>query len=309
MTDTVTSLDTKTKPLPTHLHPEFAHFAFMPNDERIHFVQSPRWIGYPKAKNIHDMMLSLLKYPEQEKMPNLLIVGEANNGKTALLKHFYRKFGEPVTVDLEVRKPIIYIQANASSSEKEFYMAILDGFNAVYNYSSSTMQLKHQVVHYVRNFHTKMVIIDEIHSLLSGSPRQQRHMMNVIKWLCNALCIPFVLAGTKSALQVLHTDPQHISRFQVMELPLWKYDKEFAKLVGSLERVLPLKEPSQLTIPEKLSVIFEMSKGCVGYTKQFVAQSAINAINNNSEHIRLQDLQNTKWTFNRHNGVLEYNHQ
>ena len=45
--------------------------------------------------------------------------------------------------------------------------------------------------------------------------------MNAIKYLCNALQLPIVLSGTKDAVRILHTDPQHASRFDVAELPVW----------------------------------------------------------------------------------------
>lgn len=282
-----------------HIHPEFAPIAYYDLEERIKFIQSPRWIGYSKAKEITDILQTLLSYPTQDRMPNMLLIGEANNGKTSLLKRFASKFGEPIIINDTVKKPVLYIQANSNASEKDLYIGLLDGYNGVFNYSSSIAQLKHQAIHYIRNFHTRLIIIDEIHSLLSGSAKQQRQIMNAIKFLCNDLNIPFVLAGTRSALQVLHTDPQHISRFDVKELPLWKYDIEFARLVASLERVLPLKEPSNLIEPDKLMLIHELSKGCIGYTKRFIAESAINALKNGVEYIRLEDLQHTKKAFNR----------
>ena len=70
-----------------------------------------------------------------------------------------------------------------------------------------------------------MLIIDEFHSLLVGTPRLQRQVMNAIKMLCNELQIPIVDVGTKDAIRVLHTYPQHASRFDVAELPTWKLDQ------------------------------------------------------------------------------------
>ena len=70
-----------------------------------------------------------------------------------------------------------------------------------------------------------MLIIDEFYSLLVGTPRLQRQVMNAIKMLCNELQIPIVGVGTKDAIRVLHTHPQHASRFDVAELPTWKLDQ------------------------------------------------------------------------------------
>ncbi|BCO27332.1 hypothetical protein MIZ03_2220 [Rhodoferax lithotrophicus] len=66
--------------------------------------------------------------------------------------------------------------------------------------------------------------------------------MNAIKLLCNELAIPIVGVGTREAVRVLHTDPQHASRFEVMNLPLWELNKEFQQLLVGFEKVLPLKK-------------------------------------------------------------------
>ena len=273
-----------------HILPKFAGMALLDNESRIEFIRQPRWIGYSKAKEINDLLMTLYSYPPQDRMPNLLIVGDPNNGKTSLLKRFHDQMGEAVIINDEVVKPVVYLQAPPSGSEKDLYLSLVRAYGGITSDTTTVASARYQAMHHIRHFKTKLVIIDEIHSLLAGTSKQQRLIMNAIKFLCNDLNIPFVLAGTQSALQVLHTDPQHISRFDVAELPLWKMDKEFARLVRSFERTLPLKEPSELTAPDKLTAIFEMSKGCIGFTKRFIGECAIRAIERGSESIELKDI-------------------
>jgi hypothetical protein len=54
-------------------------------EERIAKVRGGRWIRYPLADRIAAKLEELLLLPKAHRMPNLLIVGETNNGKTALL--------------------------------------------------------------------------------------------------------------------------------------------------------------------------------------------------------------------------------
>jgi hypothetical protein len=42
----------------------------------------------------------------------------------------------------------------------------------------------------------KMLVIDELHNLLSGSRSQQRRLLNLLRWLGNELRIPLVGVGT-----------------------------------------------------------------------------------------------------------------
>jgi hypothetical protein len=67
----------------------------------------------------------------------------------------------------------------------------------------------------------RMLLIDEIHNLLSCSARDQRAALNAIKYLANKLRVSIVAAGTYEALHVMRSDPQIATRFKQDELPLW----------------------------------------------------------------------------------------
>ena len=67
----------------------------------------------------------------------------------------------------------------------------------------------------------RMLIIDEIQHLLSCNAREQRAALNAIKYLANTLRMSIVAAGTHEAVHVMRYDPQIVSRFEQMELPIW----------------------------------------------------------------------------------------
>jgi hypothetical protein len=64
-----------------------------------------------------------------------------------------------------------------------------------------------------------MLIVDEVHSILAGTFREQRIFLNAIRFLANELRIPLVCAGTHEAKQALMTDQQLADRFEAFELP------------------------------------------------------------------------------------------
>ncbi|OOS25592.1 TniB family NTP-binding protein [Moraxella pluranimalium] len=288
---------TNRKEMPAHLHPKFAHMAFMSNDERLLFMAEPRWLTYPVAKQVMGMLDFLLKVPTQSRMPNMLLIGESNNGKTALLNKFVDAHEPYLSADDKPVLPVVFVQAPATigTSGKEIYMSLLNAYSAPYTHKYTALQLQDQLLHFVRWCQTRLIIIDEIHSILTGTSRQQRLVMNSLKHLCNELKIPFVLSGTIDAVQVLHTDPQHASRFDVVELPLWKLDEEYATMVASFERILPLKEPSFLDAADKLPMIHSISRGCLGDTKRLLVAAATSAIKNGRESITSKDIEENKW--------------
>jgi len=85
-----------------------------------------RWIRYARAEQIGARLDELLVLPKTHRMPNLLIVGETNNGKAALVKHFVHRHPRQLTAPRTIlRIPVIAVQAPPVPDERRFYRAIL----------------------------------------------------------------------------------------------------------------------------------------------------------------------------------------
>lgn len=281
-----------------HVHPDFRHIMLLTDQERIDFLDQPRWVGYQQARTILDTLHGLLRKPTKPRMPNLLIVGEPNNGKTTIIRNFYNDAGKGfVEEDGDVRavKPVILAEAPPSADEKGLYISILEKFYAPYRHSDPASKLRFQVLHLMRSCRVRMLIIDEFHSLLTGPSHKQREVMNTIKLMCNELAIPIIGVGTREAVRVLHTDDQHASRFDVMALPLWEMDKNFQRLLMSFETILPLKKPSKLHAPELASLIHTISNGRIGDLHRLLVECATQAIQSGQEQIDKQLVEKNKW--------------
>lgn len=280
----------------SHIHPDFLHVMGLSSEERLAFLDEPRWIGYDGAKMILDSLSALMVKPQRPRMPSLLVVGESNNGKTTIIRRFFDLCGQPyVNDDAQPVKPVILAEAPPSADEKGLYISLLERFFAPYRATDSTAKLRYQVIHLFRACHVKLLVIDEFHSLLTGSSTKQREVMNAIKLLCNELCIPIVGVGTREAVRVLHSDPQHASRFDVISLPLWLLDKDFQKLLASFEKVLPLSLPSRLHQPEMASAFHAISSGNLGDLHRLLVECARAAIESGDEQITLDIIKNKSW--------------
>lgn len=280
-----------------HLTETAASKLVLSNSERIRHIQRPRWIGYGRAKEVLDKLDDLLDYPRQERMPNMLLIGETNNGKTKLITRFRELHpaienpgGEAIKI------PVLYIQAPPGPDERGLYNAIL---NRLFEHSprtQSTDAKRDQVVAVLRRVELGMVIVDEIHHLLAGSYAKQRSCLNVLKYLGNELCVPIVGIGTAEAMRAVQTDPQLANRFIPEVLPKWTKNAEFARLLASFERIIPLKLPSGLTSPDLASAILERSGGTIGEISTLLNTAAISAIKSGEERITVEILAACQYT-------------
>jgi hypothetical protein len=279
----------------SHINERFRDVAVRSKEDRIAFLDEERWIGYTQADAIIDMMRSLMEKPKKPRMPNILIVGDSNNGKSTVIERFKKLYGESyVNGEGDAVIPVL-VAESPTPDEKGLYAAILEEFLTPYRTTDSAAKLRYQVIHLMRDCHVRILIIEELHSLLAGTAMQQRLVMNVLKFLCNELCIPVVGVGTRDAVRVLHTDPQHASRFDVVKLPTWEMDKEFRRILQGIEQILPLRFPSNLSDREKAPLLLSISEGNLGNLRFLLNECAKEAIQSGQEYIDLEIIKSKSW--------------
>lgn len=270
----------------SHLSDTAAAKLALSDRDRIQHIKKPRWIGYGRAKDILVKLEDLLVHPRQERMPNMLLIGETNNGKTMLVSKFRDLHPASENPDGEaVNIPVLYIQAPPSPDERGLYNAILNRLFERSPRSQPTDAKRDQVVDVLRRVNLGMVIVDEIHHLLAGSYVKQRNCLNVLKYLGNELCVPIVGIGTAEAMRAVQTDPQLSNRFMPEVLPKWTKSAELARLLVSFEHVIPLHRPSQLASPELASRVLDLSGGTIGEMSALLNAAAIKAISSGEEQI------------------------
>ncbi|MGZ2746200.1 TniB family NTP-binding protein [Burkholderia stagnalis] len=279
-----------------HLTEATARLLDLDDTARIERIRSPRWIGYPRAKEVLAKLEDLLTYPKSHRMPNLLIVGDTNNGKTMLIERFCTQHpaddnpgGDGVIV------PVLSIQAPPVPDEGRFYNAILELLFAPYKPNDRVDKKQLQVVKLLRYVGLKILVIDEIHHVLAGNLNRQRAFLNVLKFLGNELQVPIIAAGTRDAFRALQTDPQLANRFEPALLPRWELNNDFLRLLASFERMLPLREASNLHDTALASRLFSMSEGYIGELSRVLTKAAACAVESGAERIDAKVLDRIDW--------------
>jgi type II secretory pathway predicted ATPase ExeA len=265
-------------------------------EERLDRIRRPRWIGYTRAKKLLDKLDDLLTHPKTHRMPNLLIVGDTNAGKTMLANRFVQVHPADKTLGGEaVIVPVLAIQAPPGPDEGRFYNAILEALSTPYNPRERVAQKQIQVLRMLKRIGIQMLIIDEVHNVLTGSVTKQRHFLNVLKYLGNDLQITLVGLGTKEALRALQADPQLANRFEPAALPPWQLNQEFQMLLASFERALPLRQPSRLADAQLARKLLALSEGSLGELSVLLTSAAVYAVRSGIERIDEQVLVAIDW--------------
>lgn len=281
---------------PSHLSDATAKQLELDDAARIEWIRQPRWIGYPQAKSILARLEALLAYPPSHRMPNLLVVGDTNNGKTMLVQRFCNQHPADDNLDGDsVRVPVLYVQAPPIPDESRFYNAILELLFASYKPNDRVDKKQFQVLKILRAVGLKLLVIDEIHHVLAGSLNRQRTFLNVLKYLGNELQIPIVAVGTRDAFRALQTDPQLANRFEPALLPRWTFDTDFLRLLASFEKLLPLRQPSVLHDTTLATKLFSMSEGYIGEVSHLLVKAAVTAVQSGKERIDAKLLESISW--------------
>lgn len=268
------------------------------DEERIDLILRERWVRYVKAKEILDKLDELLIYPKRHRMPNLLIVGDTNNGKTMIASRFQQLHPIDENVDGDaIVCPVILVQAPPTPDEGRFYDEILRKLSAPFKPKDPPGKKLFQVLTISDRVKLKMLIIDEIQDILAGSLRNQHKFRNAIKHLGNELQIPIVGVGTQEAFNAIQTDPQLANRFMPISLPRWEIGdtvkckkNPYLKLLSSFESVLPLKEQSNLTESRVALKLLNMSEGLIGELSAILNEAAVKAIRSKKERIDVNIL-------------------
>lgn len=269
-----------------HLFDETIQLLDASKEDRVRYVNEDKWIGYPRAQQILDRLEDFITYPQVDRMPNLLIIGDSNNGKTKILRRFLDRY--PVGIDEETylnTQPVVFISAPSKPDENAFFIRLLEEMLVPYAKNDSAAVKRERVIRVMKVRNTKMILIDEIQHIIAGSFNSQKSFLNAIKDLSNSLKIPIIGAGIEDAFHAIQVDPQLANRFQVEVLERWKFESKesriaFAQLIASIEKRLPLPEPSYLYKKPYIEQIHYLSDGLIGEAVLVIKQLASYAIKN-----------------------------
>lgn len=269
------------------LSPRALELLDAPDDVRIEHIRRPVFIPYGVATALLSEMAALLEHPQTNRMPNLLLVGRSNNGKTELLKEFRRRYPAEERLNEDaIYAPVVYVECPPGPNDSMFLDQALKTLGIDPKSSAGPKDKIEALATQLIKVKTKVLLLDELNSILAGSVTKQLLLLTTIKYLSNQTKISIVAAGTAAALQAIATDTQLESRFPVRLLKRWKdADRDFRKLLASFEFILPLRKASNLSKLQTAKLIYGLTEGILGDIAQLIRDSAVAAVLSGEEAI------------------------
>lgn len=262
---------------------------------KLDYMDTHKFIPYPKAVEILDAMERCLKGKRKPHMPSYVVSGDSHNGKTSLIHEFMLRHPPTNGMDSDPLE-VIAVEAPREPNVDSFYDRILDKIAIPYRKSNRWSHKEHLIKEHVPRVGTRMLIVDEIHNILNGSATRRGSFMSAVKGLSNELDLNIIVFGISTAVLAISTDDQMRSRFRPLSLPKWKLDEEYANLLASLELTLPFRRhPGLSTNPDLAIRIYDMSEGILGYIVEIVNLCAAEALRKGNDRITMDDLKAIKF--------------
>jgi hypothetical protein len=271
-----------------------AALANSPNETRIRAIRSDRWVGFDRARRVLRHLDGLCDHPPSTRPPGLAIYGHSGMGKTMLVEKFKRNHPPIIDHSTGVESmPVLAITLTSRPTERRIYGQLLMAMGASINERLTLMELEIRTVLLLKSNNVRVLVFDEVHNLLAGTPREQRVILQLLRYLSNEIKASLVCLGVSEARDAIAGDTQLARRLDQFVLPRWKADEEFQELVTAILRSLPLKLPSALS-SQSLRHLSRLGDGITARVFGILNELAIEAIQDGTERITDENIESWK---------------
>lgn len=269
-------------------------------EERLLQISATRkkWIRYKLGDDTVELLESRFREEATHRWRGIAIAAETNSGKTTIAERFLSRHEAELHLTEPSIMPVVRVEATRAD-ENRFYDKILDEM-PVYR-GKTLVRISDKEIAVKRALSqcgTKMLLIDEFHNLMRGTPSKQRDFLIVLKTLGNELRMVLVLVGLPEIYNILQADRQFANRFQFVFLPRMELNSsetperasEYRQFLATFETLLPFRTPSRLAHDPMAAEIHRLSEGTLGEATDLIREAAEYAVKRGSDKIAVRDL-------------------
>ncbi|WP_165187216.1 TniB family NTP-binding protein [Caulobacter soli] len=259
-----------------HLHPDIRHLATADRQVRKTCILTDQWISYPAGEDAIERLFELLDMPPRIRMPSILFWAHPNMGKTHIQKRFLMLCAARGAMFVEA---VLWLEVNDGLTEKRLYLDLLAALNAPAP-DATTSRLQAMVLRQLKARGIRLVILDELQRVTELRPRDQRAILNALKYISNQLSISIAGFGSGEARALIQSDPHLGERFDIIALPKCnKKEKWLVDLVRARLELIPLRKPTQVD-RQFMTVLLLHSNSLLGRMFRLLERAAIAALDN-----------------------------
>ena len=225
-------------------------------------------------------------------MPSVAIYGDSGMGKTMIMERF--RDDNPPGFDRVTgreRTPVLAMEMVGKPGERRFYAELLALLGAPQSPRADIVQMEQAAFRLLKAIDVQVLVIDEVHNILAGTHRDQRVVLNTLRFLSNKLQISLVCFGVTDAREAISGDVQLARRFEEFSIGRWAANEQFETLVSSILRNTPLRRPTVLT-PKSLRRILQVTEGITANVFHMINSLAADAAQSGQERITDEGVEN-----------------
>jgi hypothetical protein len=269
-----------------HLDPKTQTLMDLPTIERANRMLAERFITHERLVPIMDHVEFLRYRPPQSRASGLVVSGKPGLGKTMIARAILRRFPPQLAHDGQAAStPVLGISMTGAREARTLYNRLLAqlGVPDAARYVGSDRE--RMVLKLCKAADLRLLIVDEVQDILTSTARQQRIALDTIKFLMNELSLPILALGTSQAPEAMQVDEHLNARFSYRVLPVWTQDKYLVNFLDALERVLPLRKPSNLSSLPVTTALLRLSGGILDPIVRLISYAAAHAVESGAEQI------------------------
>ena len=189
------------------------------------------------------------------------------------------------------RTPVLAMEMVGKPGERRFYAELLALLGARQSPRADIVQMEQAAFWLLKAIDVQALVIDEADIILAGMHRDQRVVLNTLRFLSNKLQISLVCFGVTDAREAISGDVQLARRFEEFSISRWAANEQFETLVSSILRNTPLRRPTVLT-PKSLRRILQVTEGITANVFHMINSLAADAAQSGQERITDEGVEN-----------------
>jgi hypothetical protein len=176
----------------------------------------------------------------------MMFVGETGVGKTTILEYYRELYCTENQLEVEPdqgKYAIVLTRLQADSGKRSFLHSLCVQLGVIPKSKATVNDLEIQAITLLQKREVELVLVDEFHHLASRDGQKNLDSIgDLLKNLMDIAKVPFVLAGTLTALNVLENHPELQRRFAAstrmhnLNLNSVEEEQKLSKILGACQK-------------------------------------------------------------------------